>query len=245
MGGGMKQQPCRYKLSNIKQSSTDSLKDTSPPYTTSSKCTVYNYSTTSPDAALSPATEGSSSVTNNYQHQHMDLQQTTPIIGTQQYGGHSPYDSHSYGGTSPYSTDSNSSGVGFVHSPPQSKVGAGSFAVEATTMYLPASNGYRAHEPPGIVDLRYAAQNIKQEPVLYDSQYYGNGNPSVFMPGYQPTGFHKTSRNDSYVTQAKARYNSVAVAGKKFRGHNKTTQQEDDAILDISQWLQQGSTPVH
>ena len=174
----------------------------------------------------------------------MDLQQATPIIGTQQYGGHSPYDS--YGGTSPYSTDSNSSGVGFVSSPPQSKVGGvDSFAVEATTMYLPASNSNGYHEPPGIVDFRYAAQNIKQEPVLYDSQYYGNGHPSAFMPEYQPTGpLHKTSRNDSYVSQAKARYSSVAVAGKKFHGHNKT-QQEDAAILDISQWLQQGRTPVH
>ena len=250
--------PNHYKLGNIKQSSLDSVKETSPSYSSScSGATVYNYSTPSPENSTSfnhssPGTESSSSSV-HYQHQTFsDIQAS--LQHSPQYGGnHSPYDRYSYGNCSPYSNESCNGGAGIVLTPPhQSQVNMNAFAIEATMYMSPPSQSYITPMETSAVqngtnqDFRYPpTQCIKQEPFTYDAHYCGYHSPPLMQP---MADVHQKMppKNNSYVSQAKARYSSVAVAGKQFQQNVKKPTQEDAAIMGISQWLQQGSsTPVH
>lgn len=174
------------------------------------------------------------------------MMQQSPVNGA---GGQSP--SYSYGNPSPYSNDG--MGVGLMStSPPKSHIGIDTFSIEATMfspdlqngcgnngMYLDMSHTQQAN------GVTYSSQNIKQEPVQYDAQYYSNVPVPPMTGGIDS---QKPFRNDnSYVAQAKARYATVTVGGKRYHQHHheahKQPSPEDATIMGISQWLQQGTSP--
>ena len=164
------------------------------------------------------------------------LQHSPPQLGAQ-----SPYDGYSsYGNPSPYSTDSTG------RSPPQVdqiQVNMGSYSVQ-DNMHLFASQNYMTPMETSTAqcltnqNFTFNPQNIKQEAYTYDAHYYSN-------PSQTHLQSNNVTRNESYVSQAKARYTSVAIGGKPFQHSHKKSTQEDVAIKGISKWLQQGRTPVH
>ena len=230
-----------YKLTNIKQSSIDS-NETSPPHSISSAASVYCYSTPSPDSN-SPGS-GNESHHSQYQQHHQtfsdvyninsSLQQHSPP----QYGAHSPYGNNS----SIFSPDNVSISGG---SPLDAQVNMGLYSVHDSMSLFPSQNYVTPMESSTAIlpQCHLGTQNIKQEVYAYDAQCYGN------LPhdqSLQSNMVQKMSRNVSYVSQAKARYSSIAVGSKSFQHTHKKSTQEDAAILGISKWLQQGGrTPVH
>ena len=248
--------PSHYKICNIRQSSLESQKDVSPPYTCSG-ATVYTYSTPSPENTLthtlSPSMDSGISSAYYQQQQCSSSFSEGPSPGdasslqhSPPYGGQSPYEGQSpFGNPSPYSVDSNNGAV-YTPSPPQcGQVSTTTFAAEST-VYFPSPQNYGVPvdiTSPGFCmsgqDFGYTTQTIKQEPVSYDLSYL----PSEVQSHPRLQKFEK---DDSYVSQAKARYSTVVLHGKQYhsQSHKRPTQ-EDAAIFGISQWLQQESASVH
>ena len=129
-----------------------------------------------------------------------------------------------------------------LSSQPNPQVPMTTFAVE-TTVFIPPHEYMQAMETSPVTttqsypDISFNACNIKQEPMSHDVCYYGNSNTRVSTVNGPNIG--------SYVSQAKARYSKVAVAGGHKPENRHIQNQEDAAIRGISQWLQQESASVH
>lgn len=205
--------PNCFQLSSCRQSSLDSHRETSPPY--SSEC-GYSYSTqTSPSNSLN---RGSASPTElTYYHPY----NSPPFLN-------SPNDSTSpYSEYQPQHIPSPGNYSHQVHMP--------SFAIDTTAFMSPQE--YIPHSQP--IQLPMATGNMHPE-VPFKVQFI-KPEPTTFPVGgsfYDPNMACSYTQygGSSHIEQVKAQYTKVGVAG----GHNRRTARQDDAaaIHGISQWLQ-------